>query len=528
MTKLLHSIQTHIFLAKAGFILLLLLLGSACQPAAVPATAVPLPSVAIAVDTFSTDTPEAAPLPTVTAAGPVSALSADGPWLTWRKPATNELAIVNADGTGRVASAAPDCNFNATFVLEASDANRMSILDGSVYVFQPLSPMRRLVYRAWPSCHTAFTGDAKSGLLAVITRAAKDPVPDLVIYEMPGGKIRSRLPLVRCPAMTSCDFSDVDWWQLQWSPNGRYLAFPAILDGASTDLYVYDSQDGSTRQLTTGPDRVAQFWWSPDGRWIVMGEVSQASGAQNPYTTSLFAVSVSTSDIHLLYSLDTPFPQNLLGWLDNEKFVVYDGPASFQDASGLPARNLRMIDVASDKIQLVFDGNFTTAQLEPTSQMIVLYGKHNGDQYQQGAYLLSIGAFTVKYLGSFQYEWNDFAKLFVTGVACKDDAAKTQAFDFSGAMQCAQLPLRPDLYPSPDGKWQVLLQDGVHLEAADKSLTPVSADPATQVIWCPDSTCFFYVANQALYRASLPDLTVQKIDEGLGADQIAAQWVGGK
>ena len=255
-----------------------------------------------------------------------------------------------------------------------------------------------------------------------------------------------------------------------------------------------------------------------------MGEILQGSDVVYPSITSLFAVSVSTNDIHLLYSLENPSPQGILGWVDNEKFIVYDGN-SLDNALDVPARNLRMIDVASDKIQLVFDGSFTTAELEATSQTIVLYGKHNGDQYQQGTYLLSIGAYTVRYLGGFQSEWNNFAKLFVANVACEGDSAKKQAFDFSGNMQCVQPPLRPDRYLSPDGKWQISLQDGVNLEAEGKPAISVSTNPATQVIWCPDSKSFFFVANQILYHASVPDLAIQVVDEQLGKDVVAFQWL---
>ena len=451
--------------------------------------------------------------------GPV--LSPKGPWLAY---ANDSLVIVNQDGTGRTLSTMPDCNFDAPLLIDADPLNRTAILSENVYLIQPLKDIRLLVYSPWPSCHTAFTGDAKSGLLARINRTTTDAVPELIIYEMPGGKIRAQFPLVKCAAQIQCDFNDANGWQVQWSPNGRYLAFPAIWSGSSTDLYVYDSKDGSTRQLTSGPDKVAQLWWSPDGRWIIMGEILQGSDVVYPSITSLWAVSVSTNDIHSLYSLEKPSPQGILGWVDNEKFIVYDGP-SLKDTAGLPARNLRMIDVVSDKTQTVFNGDFTTAELDAASQTIVLFGKHNGEQYQQGTYLLSIGAYTVHYLGGFQSEWNDFAKLFVTNVACEGDSAKTQAFAFSGKMQCVQLPLRPDHYPSPDSKWQISLQDGVKLEAEGKPAISVSTNPATQVIWCPDSKCFFFVANQILYHASVPDLAIQAVDEQLGKDEVVFQWL---
>ena len=37
-----------------------------------------------------------------------------------------------------------------------------------------------------------------------------------------------------------CNTNNVGWWEIRWSPNGRYLAFPGMLEGDSSDLYVYD------------------------------------------------------------------------------------------------------------------------------------------------------------------------------------------------------------------------------------------------------------------------------------------------
>jgi len=159
-------------------------------------------------------------------------------------------------------------------------------------------------------------------------------MPSLVIYELPEGVVRTKIPLVKCPVQIQCDYSESKGWDLKWSPSGRYLAFPAMWYGASTDLYVYDSHDGTTRQLTNGPDNVAQLAWSPDGRLILMGELLTASGQVYPYTTSMWTVSVSTNDIKQIYTLNLPMPQTLLGWIDNEKFVIYDG-TSVANALGL-------------------------------------------------------------------------------------------------------------------------------------------------------------------------------------------------
>ena len=52
-----------------------------------------------------------------------------------------------------------------------------------------------------------------------------------------------------------------------WSPDGRYIVFSAI-DGGVIDLFLYDLQRGSLRQLTDDAYANFQPAWSPDGRQI--------------------------------------------------------------------------------------------------------------------------------------------------------------------------------------------------------------------------------------------------------------------
>jgi len=51
---------------------------------------------------------------------------------------------------------------------------------------------------------------------------------------------------------------------LAWSPDGRYIAFTG-LDGGLSDLYLYDLEKQSVRQLTNDRHAALQPTWSPDG-----------------------------------------------------------------------------------------------------------------------------------------------------------------------------------------------------------------------------------------------------------------------
>ncbi|MGD8402434.1 MAG: hypothetical protein PVJ21_02155 [Anaerolineales bacterium] len=454
----------------------------------------------------------------------ISPLSPDGPWLIYTR--RDELVIINQDGTGQIASARPTCDFYSPPSIQEDLLNRIAILSGRIYLIQPLKNVRALAYSPWPPCHTAFTGDTEGGLLAKISHlSTKDSVPELIIYELPSGKIRDRFLLVKCSDQIECAYDHTSWWEIKWSPNGRYLAFPAIWGGPSTDLYVYDSENGSTRQLTSGPDDVAQIEWTPDGKWIIMGEVAEAFRSSFPGTTSLWAVSVSNNDIHLIHSFDYPFPIGILGWIDNERFVIYNG-TSLYNALDLPAENLRLVDLRSNTLQTIFDGFFMTVDLDAANQTIVLYGGKRDDEiYKHGTHLIFINNGTDQYMGGYQAKRNETLGLYVMDAPCEDEPNKFQAFDTKGKLQCVKLPLQPDYSMSPNGEWQISLQGGVQLVTKENSVIPVSEDFATQITWCPNSKCFFVAADNTLYHVTIPDVTIQTVDELLGMNEIDFQWL---
>ena len=81
--------------------------------------------------------------------------------------------------------------------------------------------------------------------------------PVLSILDVARGHIDREIPLR--------DLGEVQ--SPTWSPDGRYVAFSAITGGL-TDLYIYDLQAGSLRQMTHDAFADLQPAWSPDGRSI--------------------------------------------------------------------------------------------------------------------------------------------------------------------------------------------------------------------------------------------------------------------
>jgi len=548
-------------------VLLVALILTSCAPAV---TVVSQTETAVPMSTFTpipltaTVTPTLSPENLEPTREPTGSLSAEGPWLVYLHnspsmgfadvmPVAAEFVILNQDGSGRTSITLPECSGQVnTFLMESGNSvNYMAQYDGGLYLFRPSQATAMLVYRQlWYSiCNTFFTGDEKGGLLASIHQAANDSVPELMIYELPDGKIRDRFPLVRCAKdAIACEKYRSNWGQMgeqepQWSPNGRYLAFAALLDSTSSDLFVYDEQDGSLRRLTNGPDWVGPIEWSPDGTQIIMQELLNDGGfffaPSSKPPSSVWSLSVSTNEIKFLYSTgDASTEQNILRWLDDKRFIAYEGFLVNADQ----ARNLRLVDMDANTNRILFDGEFVMESFDPIHEVFALY-ELDTEKYPQGIYLVSMKNGTILRLEGPPYnldfpDWDSETGLFVSDDACEKDPHSMQAFDYQGNFKCVPeptptpAPLEIANYPAPNGKWSISVQDGLWLETEGKPAVRVSQETASDIIWCPDSNCLFFSVLQqnqqwVLYHVSLPDLTIKMVDEGIES-RGSYQWLGGE
>ena len=540
---------------------LLVALIVSCTPAT---TAVPS-ETAVSTSTFTpvpvrntqTPAPAATAAPTLTPENPVptgeptGSLSADGPWLLYvhnsslpGMPGSDEVPpefiLLNQDGSGRTSITSSGCDRPVSeFLMEGGNSdNTMALYADGLYLFRPLQGTGMRVYgQSWYTvCNTFFTGDEKGGLLASFYQAADDAAPELIIFELPSGKIRDRFPLVRCGENAKvCEEFRANWGQMmlqapQWSPNGRYLAFTAVLDADSSDLFVYDAQDGSLRRLTNGPDWVGPIEWSPDGTQIIMQELlNDAEFFFDPVSkppTSVWSVSVNSNEIKLLYTTEgASAQQTILQWLDDQRFVAYEGFLVNADV----ARILRLVDLKAGTSRILFDSVFGSISFDPIHGTIALY-TFDTEKYRQGTYLVSIQNSTIRRLEGSESlsfpEWDEKTGLFVASETCQNDPNGFQAFNYQGNSRCVTeltptpAPLEPVRYPAPNGKSSVSVKDGLWLEAEGQAAVQVSEEKVSELIWCPDSNCLFFSVTQSdqqwtLYHVSLPDLTVKMVDEGV-------------
>jgi hypothetical protein len=491
----------------------------ACQPAEISLSLTPFPSsTPVALTATSTRVVPSSTATVPPTATPVPApLSLQEPWLVYyhRYSDDNFVVIVNQDGTGMI-RANPICSSD----IPESSSNQMVVI-GGVYLFQRSQPTWTLVQPCG-----SFTGSNKGGLLAVSEYGTQDAFSTLRIHELPSGRLRDQFSLFKCTDQAEpCDTAYIDTGMLErlWSPNGRYLAFAAVLDGQS-DLYMYDSQTGNVLRLTSGPDNVSQLWWSPDGEWIIMGELHESG---YPFTTSVWAVSARDGEMRRLYSLEDGYPQGILGWLDDSRFIVFGG-TSLYDATDLPAYNLYLVDIDASRTTPLFEGSFFTADLAVEAETIAV-GVYRAEGYEEGGlYLISVLDPTPRFVGpqTFASLWDGQLELFVTYETCEDDPEGIRAFNLDAEWQCIHASFTEN-YPSPDGKWEVSAREGTWLKTEEGLPVLVSRGLATQVIWRLDSEGFFFVEDEILYYVSAREAIPIVVDQYLNGNSITYQWLDG-
>lgn len=541
-------------------VLLVALILTSCAPA-VPVVS-PTETV-VRLPTFTSIPQMATPPPTQTPEHPTATmapavpLDAQGPWLLYVRNSPRpgmmdvsevppEFILLNQDGSG-FTPITLDSSVDHFLMNGLNSANDMAPYDDRLYLFRPseatgVAICGTMLYFCSDSF---FTGDETGGLLTSIDQAADDSAPELRIYELPAGNLRDHIPLVKCTKdVNTCEKVRSIWREMRepkptWSPNGRYLAFAAIPDATSSDLFVYDPQDGSVRRLTHGPDWVGPIEWSPDGTQIIMQEILNGDmdtyGPSSAVPSSVWSVSVNTNEIRMILTGGAYMQQNILRWLDDRRFIAYEG--SLRDPM-YGALNLRFVDMDAGTSRILFDDWFVMQSFDPVHETLAI-SKQITEKSPEGTLLISIKTGTVSRLNEPPYvpdfQWDSGTGLFVSSYDCQDDPQSFQAFDYRGNFSCVPKPtptpepIEITSYPAPNGQWTLLVKEGLWMEAKDKPAVSISQETASEVIWCPDSSCFFFSALQpnqqrTLYYVSLPDLTVKKVDEGI-TSRGAYQWL---
>ena len=227
----------------------------------------------------------------------------------------------------------------------------------------------------------------------------------LAILSLPLGHIELVTPLLN----SSIDFLTLDWQEavdleasvalartLEWSPDGRYLAFVGAQDGPSPDVYVLALDGFSMLRLTSGPTYAVDPTWSPDGAYVLHGAASALNWENAPdgYSmTGFWAARADGSELRLLYPLSAHGYERILGWVSTHEFLARTQEFPCND------RGLRMVDTQSGRVFTIWTGEFGDAAVDPGQRLALVatpyavgafYNDICSFDYEPGYYLLPL------------------------------------------------------------------------------------------------------------------------------------------
>lgn len=271
-----------------------------------------------------------------------------------------------------------------------------------------------------------------------------------------------------------------------WSPDGKQLAFSAAIDGPSSDLYLYDTQDESVTRLSDGIEQIQGIRWSPDGKWIWHTTISY--GYCMVCDGHNFAAAADGSRIVTLPGNDVFL---FLTWVDGDSYLVTDqanGPGSF---------DLQLVDVPTGRSRTLWPGVYHSFIYDPTMNRLAVTGTR-GQRYDPDEQV-----FVVDLVTGEDEEFDDLESALVSEPWLAPLAERPVSHPCARpgpiVYPCVELPFDP---LSPDGTYLVG-DDYVVEEAAggEQLLPPLPDLAARHILWRPDSAGFFFPQpEQVLYR----------------------------
>ena len=459
----------------------ILLTVAACRLGAEP-TLEPPASPTPASPTPAEPQPAPIPEPTATELADVP-LSVDGPWLLLG--GKDGLWAVNDDGSGM------------THIVNRSDRG----------------PSDRN-YRVEPS-----PGGGLAAVIEIESRNGLAP-PILHLLFVPGGLL-SQLAQLHPDEVTQDGFPiSIDRWaatgvwnEVAFSPDGLYLAFNAVIDGQSGDLYLFELETSALTRLTDGPTESVLPYWSPDGAYIVHGAAEllnyNASGSGYDYT-GVWSAAADGSSIDLLFESDINGFERVVGWLDDAT-VLMDSDTPFNPFCSY--HDLRAVNVRTGETETLLAGGYSARAFDSetgTLSFSILRDPPCNDLFSSGIYVMDLAARTAPFQvvedDVFQIFWSPAGELFLAeaefGVL-----AVARSGQFIDLVNPEGTLGRPLIAPGSrrlawnhEGVWIGTLQDNI-----DQLPTQIHPERVQKLTWSPNGEHLFLIEHEMIYVAAAPD-----------------------
>lgn len=309
-----------------------------------------------------------------------------------------------------------------------------------------------------------------------------------------------------------------DLQSFAWSPDGSALAFMGVVQGPTSDLYVYSVDTAEVTRLTDGPSQAISPIWSPDGEYIVHTGVDSLGTGAGFSMRGIWAARADDSGILDLY----PIPQGsgnevVVGWISSDQFLVY----TWNVVCG--PRSLRIYDLSDRSELMLWNGFFSDVAIDPNRGNVLLTIDETTAQCNdggvQGIFLFQtdpMATFEILEFGIYQVDWAAEIGSFLARHGVELLAIGPEG----GATKLASAPLEGEPLISPDGTYWAFTgteqTGGAGIWVGDFGIEPdrVFSNGAWELSWDPDEQGFFFFSESGLFFAPAPGFSPILIAEG--------------
>lgn len=428
-------------------------------------------------------------------------LSSTGPWLLFR--IADELYISNHDGSAVVHLDLPDLwtDWSNTFV--------------------PSPDGEHIAIKSW-----------EAGLL---------------VLDLPEGSFDLIAPLINPEIEVTQD--NYSFWDdsyasiyfllnMSWSASGEFLAFVAMSEGETPDLYLLDFDTGQTERITAGDTIALIPEWSPNDEYILHDAVTSVYWGSSGRGYAVDSVWIAYPDGSIPYRLFeselSPHKgfEHRLGWLSNSVYIAVTEPEWCNQT------NLRTVSLVGAPSASLWQGSFSDAVFDPRSETVLIFIPLEEYQWNNpgcprsqspGFYLLNLQSGTISIVEGFDLQdfytptitWSAAANVFII-----ENDNHLYNITPSGEVGSISSSLLGDPHVSRDGRFWAMRDldeypnSGIVLMTQDGHLVDIFEGEVESISWSPSSTHLFFTGKRSseddfydLYVAAQPTFAAENLSE---------------
>lgn len=288
-----------------------------------------------------------------------------------------------------------------------------------------------------------------------------------------------------------------------WSPDSRYLAFAGQMYGDSSDLYLWDTETGNIKQLSTGLQEMEWIEWSPNGKWIVNGSSYWAGEGM---TYSVYATSFDGNTIKTILK-DSTITGEDIQWLDSHTFLFYNsanGPGNYQ---------LQVADIETGNINTLWKGSFNGLTVSKSGNWVVIYANsptwpyNNTDNtFTEGFRIIDTMTNESSQIdlpdNSHQYTISDSIKMGMDDVFLMEDDSNNIYFLTTNGKMISTGVKGSNITVAPDQQTWATVADDIRVYTSNGKSEQVINIPTwvdltnlKRIKWRPDSAGLFFAAS---------------------------------